>query len=74
MEMELKRALCSGPVLATPDFSKQFVLQTNASQVGVGAILSQIQDCTEHPIMFISRKLLKHEHNYATVEKEGLAI
>ena len=72
--LELKWALCTGPVLTTPNFSKLFVLQTDTSQVGVRAVLSQIQDCTEHPIMFISRKLLKHERNYATVEKEGLAI
>ena len=64
--LELKRALCTGPVLATPDFSKQFVLQTDASQVGVGAVFSQIQDCIEHPIMFISRNT--QARNYATVQ------
>ena len=71
---QLKEALCRSPVLATLDFSRTFVLQTDASQVGVGAVLSQIQDNVEHPIIYISRKLLKHERNYATVEKEGLAI
>ena len=68
---DLKQAMC---ILATPDFTKQFVLQMDASQVGIGSILSQSQDHTEHPIMYISRKQLKHEINYATVEKEGLAI
>ena len=70
----LRQALCDSPILATPDFGKPFVLSTDASDVGVGAVLAQIQDGTEHPVTYISRKLLKHERNYATVEKEGLAI
>ena len=41
--------------------------------MGIGAVLSQIQDDVEHPLMYVSRKLLKHERN-ATIEKEALAI
>ncbi|XP_061094914.1 phenolphthiocerol/phthiocerol polyketide synthase subunit C-like [Conger conger] len=48
--------------------------ETDASETGLGAVLSQIQDTTEHPITYISRKLLKHEKNYSMVEKECLAI
>ncbi len=44
------------------------------SELGVGAMLSQILKGMEHPVLFISRKLLPHEKNYATVEKECLAI
>ena len=40
----------------------------------MGAVLSQVRNGEEHPVTFISRKLLKHEQNYATVEKECLAI
>ena len=70
----LKQSLCEEPVLKAPDFNKPFVLHTDASQVGLGAVLSQVIDEEEHPIMYISRKLLKHEMNYATVEKEALAV
>ena len=67
--------LCSNPVLKTPDFSKSFILQTDASNRGVGAILSQIDDNNEEqPVGFFSRKLLPCEQHYTTVEKECLAI
>ena len=72
---ELKRLLCSTPVLASPDFEKPFILQTDASEYGVGAVLSQrdAQGC-DHPIAYFSRKLLPREVRYSTVEKECLAI
>ena len=70
----LKQALCEEPVLKAPDFNKPFLLHTDASQVGLGAVLSQVIDNEEHPILYASRKLLKHEMNYATVEKEALAV
>ena len=70
----LKQALCEEPVLVSPDFDKPFVLQTDASGTGIGAVLAQIIEGDEHPITYISRKLLKHERNYSTVEKECLAI
>ena len=70
----LKQVLCEEPVLKAPDFAKPFLLHTDASQVGLGAVLSQVIDEEEHPVLYISRKLLKHEMNYATVEKEALAV
>ncbi len=72
---QLKAKLTSKPILKSPDFSKPFVLQTDASDRGVGAVLSQ-QDASgvEHPIAYFSRKLLPREERYATVEKECLAI
>ena len=61
-------------MLATPNFQLRFKVQTDASVGGIGAVLSQVQDGAEHPITYISQRLLKHERNYAMVEKECLAI
>jgi hypothetical protein len=71
---DLKGALCSGPVLVTPDFSKPLVVQTDPSETGVGAILSQLQEGEEHPVMYIRLMLLPREQRYSIVEKECLAI
>ncbi len=70
----IKSALTEEPVLRAPDFGCPFLLQTDASETGLGAVLSQVQEGEEHPILFISRKLTSAEKNYATVEKEALAI
>ncbi|KAM8939633.1 isocitrate dehydrogenase [NAD] subunit beta, mitochondrial [Pelodytes ibericus] len=72
--VDLRTALCMHPVLVAPDFKKHFFLQTDASDVGLGAVLSQMIGGEEHPVLFLSRKLLPREQNYATVEKECLAI
>ena len=72
---KLKSLLCSSPVLYSPDFGEEFVLQTDASDRGVGAVLSQLMsDGKEHPIAYYSRKLLPREERYSTVEKECLAV
>ncbi len=70
----IKEALTSEPVLRAPDFSCHFLLQTDASDTGLGAVLSQVQEGEEHPVLYISRKLTPAERNYATVEKEALAV
>lgn len=72
---QLKDALCSNPVLKSPCFDRPFIVQTDASDRGVGAVLSQCDDLgEEHPIAYFSRKLLPREQHYSTVEKECLAI
>jgi hypothetical protein len=49
----IKQALITAPVLALPDFSKQFQIQTDASDIGVGTVLLQ----NGHPLAFISKAL-----------------
>ena len=70
----LKDCLCSSPVLKSPDFSRRFLVQVDASAVGLGAVLAQGDLQDEQPVLFLSRKLLPRETRYSTVEKEGLAI
>ena len=71
----LKSMLTSSPVLSSPDFEKTFIVQTDASNYGVGAVLSQTDaDGLEHPIGYFSRKLLDREQKYSTIEKVCLAI
>jgi hypothetical protein len=72
---KLKAILCSSPILFGPQFDRDFILQTDASDRGVGAVLSQMgDDGKEHPIAYFSKKLLQREEKYSTVEKECLAV
>lgn len=66
----LKQALCSAPVLALPDFTKTFCIETDACKTGVGAVL--LQD--GHPLAFMSKALGPKTQGLSTYEKEYLAI
>ena len=59
--------------MQNPDFTRTFVLQTDASGTRVGAVLSQGED-GDRPVVYFSRKLLPREKAYSTMEKECLAI
>lgn len=70
----LKAALCSSPILAYPKRQGQFILDTDASNIGIGAVLSQVQDGEEKVIEYYSKILTKPERNYCVTRKELLAI
>ena len=70
----LKRALTSATVMSNPDPTKTFVIQTDASDVGIGAVLSQGPAAEDRPIAYFSRKLLDRERKYSVIEKECLAV
>ena len=71
---KLKAALISAPCLHGPNFKFPFILQTDASIHGLGAVLTQLINEEEHPIGYISRALNNAEQNYAAVEWECLAV
>lgn len=69
-----KTLLTNEPLLQYPDFEKEFVLTTDASNHAIGAVLSQGPIGSDKPIAYASRTLNEHEINYSTIEKELLAI
>ena len=71
---QLKRALTTSPVLALPDDHGEFILDTDASDRQIGAVLSQRQDDTERVIYYAGRKLNDNKINYCVTRKELLAI
>ena len=61
--------------MKSPDFDHEFILQTDASDRRIGAVLSQRDEYgQEHPVVLFSRKLFPRETRYSTIEKECLAI
>ena len=70
----IKDSLCCVPFLIIPTEDDTFVLQTNASGSGIGAMLSVKRETGEKPVAFFSRKLLSREQNYSATELEGLAV
>jgi hypothetical protein len=71
---ELKQALVSAPILAFPNFTLPFFIQTDASNNAIAAILLQSVDTLFKPIAFASRKLSETKKNYSATERELLAI
>lgn len=70
---ELKRRLISEPILTLPDFGQEFTIATDASGVGIGAVLTQKRNGEDKPIAFYSKHLSKVERRYSTSERELLA-
>jgi hypothetical protein len=70
----LKQTLCEAPVLQAPDFSKEFVLVTDASDLAVSAVLHQRIGGELAPISYYSRFLTPAERRHSTYEKECLSV
>ena len=72
----LKEKLCSSPILTYPDFKQEFFVETDASSVGIGAVLSQYHADSKKmkPIAYCSRLLKGAELNFSTTDREALAI
>ena len=74
----LKEALITAPVLGYPDFSREFILETDASLQGLGAVLSQQDETGKlHVIAYASQSLHPSEgsmHNYSSAKLELLAL
>ena len=71
----LKQACMNSPVLAFADYTKDFLLETDASKEGLGAVLSQKQEDGQfHPVAYGSRALTTHEKNYHSTKLEFLAL
>ena len=71
---ELKMKLTSGPILALPKDEGMYVLDTDASDVGLGAVLSQEQDGTERVIAYLTQTMNRSDAKYETTRKELVAV
>ena len=69
------QSLITTPILTVANPAKPYTPQTDASDRGVGAVLSQTdEEDDEHPVAYASRKLLPCEVNYSTIEKGSCSL
>ena len=72
---KLRNQLISTPNLAFPDYTERFILDTDASDTGLGAVLSQLdEEGAEHVVAYASRLLTKAERRYCVTRRELLAV
>jgi hypothetical protein len=71
---EIKQRLTTAPILAYPDFSQPFIIQTDACNIGISAILCQRIEGQEKVILYMSRGLTDSEKKWETRDHEALAI
>ena len=70
----LKSSLTSTPILCYPSTRQQFILDTDASGCGIGAVLAQFHEGREQVVAYFSRVLSKAERNYCVTRRELLAV
>lgn len=70
----LKGKLTNSPILHLPDLAKMFILRSDASENGIGAVLLQEHSGEKFPVAYVSKKLTKCQKAYSVMEKECLAI
>jgi hypothetical protein len=70
----LKKALISAPIIQPPDWSLPFGIMCDASDYAVGAVLGQTKDKKHHAIAYAIKTLTRPQLNYATTEKDLLAV
>ncbi|GFO34988.1 reverse transcriptase [Plakobranchus ocellatus] len=71
---EIKRLFSSPLILIIPDMQETFIVRSDASDYGIGAVLLQDRDGTLMPCRYASRKLLPRECRYSAIEREALAL
>ncbi len=71
---KIKTAMCAPPILALPQPTGEYILDTDASNVGVGAVLSQVQEGKEKVIAYGSKTLTREQRNYCVTRHELLAV
>ena len=71
---DLKKSLITAPVVQSPDWNLPFEIMCDASDFAIGAVLGQRRDKKLHAIYYASRTLDEAQKNYATTEKELLAV
>lgn len=70
----IKSILSTAPVLANPDYNKPFIIQTDASDIGMGGVLVQGEGDEERVVAYFSQKFNASQRKYQTTERECLAV
>lgn len=71
---KLKSALVTAPVLGNPNFSLPFIIETDSSDLAIGAVLVQMQNGVRKCIAYFSKKLSSTQRKYSATERECLAV
>ena len=72
--LDMKNAFCKAGILVHPDFKKKFILSTDASLVGIGAVVEQEHEGELRPVRFSSKSLNDAQRNWDTTERECWSV